>query len=68
MFIDLTRGRPLKCSKCGSTNAIKPINDPDVAVRCGACGHTKLTPEAEARKRGDKEFASWSYKDTDPTF
>lgn len=72
MFIDMTLGRLLTCSQCGSTNAIKPINERDVAVRCGDCGHTKLTPEAEARRRGDDPFKGWSAgtktDDKPPTF
>lgn len=76
MYIDLTRGKKVKCSKCGSTNAVHPINQPDIAVRCGDCGHTKLTREAEARNRERESRATaydltrgWSDKDdSDPTF
>lgn len=70
MFIDMTMGKPLRCSKCGSTNAIKPINERSVVVRCGDCGHTKLTPEAEARQRGEDPFKAWTAgtADIDPKF
>jgi len=70
MFIDLTGGKPIRCSKCGSRNAVHPANERDVAIRCGDCGHTKLTPEGEARQRGDAfDFTSWtSDKTREPTF
>jgi DNA-directed RNA polymerase subunit RPC12/RpoP len=59
--------RPLTCSQCGSTNAVRPLNQRGVAVRCGDCGHTKLTPEAERRHRGDDDpFKGWS-AEADPT-
>lgn len=61
--------KPLKCSKCGSTNAVKPINDWDVAVCCGDCGHTKKTREAEQRelerKYPEYKNQSWQAVDTD---
>lgn len=50
MHTDLTLGKPLTCSKCGSTNAVKPVNDRDVAVRCEDCGHFALTREARQQK------------------
>lgn len=50
MHIDMTGGMPIRCSKCGSTNALRPVNDRDVAIRCGDCGHQKLTQEGERRK------------------
>ncbi len=31
----------IKCSKCGSTNIIHPINEPDVIYRCSHCGHER---------------------------
>jgi predicted RNA-binding Zn-ribbon protein involved in translation (DUF1610 family) len=72
MHIDMTNGRPIKCSKCGSTNAIKPVNERDVEIRCADCGHTKLTREAEQRQH-EREYGSrmqqWVYdRETDPTF
>jgi predicted RNA-binding Zn-ribbon protein involved in translation (DUF1610 family) len=75
MYIDLTRGKMVTCSKCGSTNAVHPVNQPGVAVRCGDCGHTKLTREAEAKAREREQrskgfdLSGWSDKDdADPTF
>lgn len=72
MYIEvgIGRWRPLSCSKCGSHNAVKPINERDVAVRCGDCGHTKLTDEAERRARGEDAFKGWYAEpaDTDPRF
>lgn len=72
MFIDMTKGRPIKCSKCGSTNAVKPVNQHDIAIKCGDCGHTKLTAEAE-RRQHEREFGkldhAWQHvEDKDPTF
>ena len=49
MHLDLTNGRPIKCSKCGSTNAVKPVNIRDIEIQCSDCGHTKLTQEAQRR-------------------
>lgn len=54
MHIDMTRGRPLTCSKCGSTDAVKPLNSRDVEVRCNKCGHTKMSREAEQRELESK--------------
>jgi len=51
MHIDLTHGRPLTCSKCGSTNAVNPVNDRHVQIRCVDCGHQVLTPEGKAWER-----------------
>ena len=53
MHEDMTRGRPLTCSNCGSTNALKPLNSRAIEVQCGQCGHIKLTREAEDRDGGD---------------
>lgn len=50
MHVDLYGGRPIRCSKCGSTNAVKPVNSRDVALRCGDCGHEKLTADGERRR------------------
>lgn len=73
MHMDLTGGRPIKCSKCGSTNAVKPVNNRDIAIQCGDCGHTKLTHEAEMRKHrsdyGLQGAVGWTHTpDKDPTF
>lgn len=72
MFVELYGGRPLRCSKCGSPNAVKPINSRDVAVRCGDCGHTKLTPEAEQRqleRENPDRFKAWKHDpDKEPRF
>lgn len=76
MFIDMDRGRPLRCSKCGSANALRPMNSRTIEVQCGDCGHTKLTPDAQQREweREHPDLAkSWtSYKndkdDKGPTF
>lgn len=69
MHIDMTRGRLITCSKCGSTNAIKPVNRRDVEIQCGDCGHTKLTREAESRQWPDSYKAqAWIAKDEPPTF
>ena len=54
MHTDLTHGKPLTCSQCGSTNAVKPLNSRSVAVRCLDCGHTKLTREAEQREQEER--------------
>lgn len=35
---------PLRCSQCGSTNAVKPINRPSIIAQCLDCGHVKLAP------------------------
>ena len=32
---------PICCSQCGSAQAVKPLNEPKVVVRCLACGHSK---------------------------
>jgi len=71
MFIDMTGGRPIRCSKCGSTNAVNPVNQRDIAIKCGDCGHFKLTDEAERRQRGDDPFKMWTASapiDSDPKF
>lgn len=39
MRVDLTGGKPIRCSKCGSTRAVRPVNDRDVEIRCEDCGH-----------------------------
>ena len=54
MHIDLTGGKPLTCSKCGSTNAAHPANDRFVATICLDCGHRKLTAEGERKKFDDE--------------
>lgn len=38
---------PLTCSQCGSTNIMKPINDPKVELQCMNCGHTKESQESQ---------------------
>lgn len=73
MYVDMTRGRPIRCSKCGSTNAVKPVNSRDIAIKCGECGHTKLTEEAERRQHQIHSIMAqaWSKRDdadADPTF
>lgn len=71
MHIDMTGGKPIRCSKCGSTNAIKPVNNRDIVLRCADCGHTKLTREAEEREYGYPRTTFWNAedrKDADPTF
>ncbi len=67
MFIDATGGKPLTCSKCGSTDVVKPLNQRGVIARCQKCGHMKLAPEAT---RGDYQASiGWQHdKDRDNTF
>ena len=73
MHIDMTRGRPIKCSKCGSTNAVKPVNERDVEIRCVDCGHTKITREAEQREY-ERKYGSMQHiwqagpEEKEPTF
>ena len=50
--------RSLLCSKCGSRNAVKPLNERTVAARCMDCGHERLTEEAE-RRRVDEFTKAW---------
>lgn len=78
MFVDLTGGKPIRCSKCGSTNAAHPANNRLVAIRCLDCNHQKLTEEGERLKFEEdhpdlarqmrNHSQSWMYKDVDPTF
>lgn len=49
MHIDLTPPGPVTCSNCGSVNAVIPVNDPVVAIRCEDCGHHAVRPEAMKR-------------------
>jgi len=67
-FIDT---KPIKCSKCGSTNAVRPVNDFTVEIKCGDCGHYKLMPEAQHQKNVREHpewFQSHVYEKQDPTF
>ena len=78
MRVHLHNWRPIKCSKCGSTDAVKPVNDRDIAIRCNSCGHFALTPEAqrrqneaELRKKGvdlNREWSCRAERDEWPTF
>ena len=72
MHIDLTRGRPICCSKCGSTNAVRPINNRTIEIQCLDCGHSKLTREAEQRqhdlKYGRTKRERIREDDKNPTF
>lgn len=43
MYIHIGPTGPIRCSKCGSTNAVNPVNEPDVDIRCGDCGHAKTS-------------------------
>lgn len=47
----------IRCSGCGSARAVKPVNEPDVILRCDDCGHTKREP---SRKKHDEWFRTWS--------
>ena len=41
---------PVRCSKCGSTRASRPVNSSDIEIECLDCGHFKKTREAERRE------------------
>ena len=34
--------RKIQCSKCGSQNIVKPVNNDRWIYKCLDCGHTKL--------------------------
>lgn len=66
---------PIRCSKCGSTNASRPANSRRIEIECNDCGHFKLTREAQQRARDAearrfKEATKWEAREGDkgPTF
>jgi peptide subunit release factor 1 (eRF1) len=50
----------LKCSKCGSTNIVRPLNEPGVICRCADCGHE----EREIKQKGTTEPIEYKYKES----
>ncbi len=56
MHVNIGQLGPVFCSKCNSTNAVKPVNESDVLIRCLDCGHeVRATPIPE-----DATSASWT--------
>ena len=49
MYIHIGPKGPILCSACGSPRAIKPVNEPDVILRCADCGHEKREPTRDKR-------------------
>ena len=45
MYITVGKWQPIKCSKCGSLKAVRPLNELAVEIRCLDCGHEKKAPQ-----------------------
>lgn len=50
MHIRMNPTYPMMCSKCGSLKAVKPVNEPEVILRCEDCGHEKREPAPADKK------------------
>ena len=70
MYYTIGTRKPIACSQCGSLRAVKPVNEPGVALRCLDCGHQKLdpTPPTAAATIYQQAISTAVPKDSEPTF
>ena len=69
MHINIGSLKPIACSKCGSLNAVKPLNEQGVDIRCLDCGHQKLAAPPATRDMS-ASTSSWPMpkENENPTF
>ena len=62
MYVNMGAWQPIKCSKCGSLKAVKPLNELGVEIRCLDCGHEMKTPPP-VQSSGATDFMRWPRDD-----
>jgi len=58
--------KPIQCSKCGSQNIVKPMNERYVLLRCLDCGHEQVEAQT-VRDHYNTSSVGWGHeKNTKP--